>query len=160
MENEWKKSIIQDAKDKKMCIANFKSLQGCSTKEQAIELYKRTIDWALENDYPSLNDIRRYFADCQSEGIYIDEKLDITVSTLQAYVFHNCRGTINVEMDYHGCTIPMLYFANGCDVKVVCRQPNKYPIRVPVYIYGDNKVRIENNGNATFVKYDLYKECV
>lgn len=160
MNDKWKEHVIRQARISGMCTENIKALSQCSTKSEAIELYKRTIDWALEQNYPSLEDIRKYFPDCQSDGIYVDENLNITVSKLQAYVFHNCRGTINVEMDYEGRVIPMLYFSNDCDVTVTCKQTNKYPIRVPIYVYGRNNIRKKDNNNASFVIYELYKEDI
>lgn len=139
-----------------MCNENLSALRDCPDRLTAIALYKKTIDWALENDYPTLYDIRTFFGDCEDYGIYVDKDLSgITVSRLQTYVFHNCYGTLNVEMDYENKVIPMLYFANDCDVTVVCNQPNMRPIRVPIYMTAGNVVNVYKTSNAEFKKYGI-----
>lgn len=155
MSENWKEALLRQGKIKRMCADNLTALRLCETREQSITLYKKTIDWALENNYPPLSVIREDFHDCEDMGIFVDKKLDITISKLQVYVFHNCKGIINVEMDYEGCNIPMLYFANGCDVKVTCKQKNRHAIRVPLYIFGENKIRIADTPNADFAEYRL-----
>lgn len=139
-----------------MCNENLSALRDCPDKPTAINLYKKTIDWALENDYPTLYDIRTFFGDCEEYGIYVDADLSsVTASRLQSYVFHTCYGTLNVEMDYENRIIPMLYFANNCDVEVVCRQHNEPPIRVPIYTTAANSVVAKNTDNVEFKKYRL-----
>ena len=71
-------------------------------------------------------------------------------SNKQVFVFHDCHGTINVEMDYENAIIPMLYFANGCNMTVICRQKNIFPVKFPLYIFGRNTIYTENNDSAIF----------
>lgn len=148
-----KQTLLRQARLKGMCNENLSALRACYTREQAIDLYKKTIDWALENEYPSLEHLRLFFADCEAQGVYVDADIDITVSEHQVYVFHNCRGYINVEMDYDKEVIPMLYFANRCEVTISCEQEQETPIRVPIYVLGDNDIATEETDNAIFKLY-------
>ena len=56
-------------------------------------------------------------------------------------------------MDYENEIIPMLYYANTCDMQVICTQENIVPIRVPLYIFGDNRVESSDTDNAQYVRY-------
>ena len=147
----WKDELIRQGKEKRMCEENFRKLLECDDKVSASYLYKKTIDWALENDYPDLETIRNHFYDLESEGLYVGKTFDEeTFSSKQVFVFHDCHGTINVEMDYENAIIPMLYFANGCNLTVICRQKNIFPVKFPIYIFGKNTIYTENNDSAIF----------
>lgn len=157
---DWKEPLLRQGKLKSMCTENLDALRKCERREDAISLYKKTIDWALENNYPTLDILREYFSDivCECNGLFVGRDIDVTASIMQAYVFHDCKGVINVEMDYDGCTIPMIYLANGCDVTLTCRQPlpcGCKPIRVPVYATSDSRVKIDKTPNAMFTIYKL-----
>jgi hypothetical protein len=112
----------------------------------------------MERDYPPLHILRQQCAntECQECGIYIDHTFHgETLSELQTYIFHNCRGVINVAMDYDNANIPMLYFANDCHMTVQCEQENSPAIRVPLYVFGENRVTCASNDNATFRVYEI-----
>lgn len=155
--SEIKQNLLRQGKIKSMCNDNLSALRKCDAREDAIALYKKTIDWGLENNYPPLSFLRDNFANRQSEdcGVYVSRKLDVTVSSLQSYVFHDCKGVVNAEMDYDSCTIPMLYFANGCDVTVTCRQPNARAIRIPIYATDDCRIKVKKTSNAMFTIYKI-----
>lgn len=157
MSENWKEKILRKARLSGMCKENLSALRQCTSKEQAIELYMKTIDWALENDYPSLDEIRKHFNDCEDYGVFVDHSdLNVTASKLQSYVFHNCKGIVNVEMDYKHSIIPMLYFANDCNIIVTCKQkPLSRPIRVPIYVCGDNHITADITPNASFITYKI-----
>lgn len=153
---------MRDARLNGMCGENIDALRSCGGKAAAIRLYKKTIDWALENGYPTLEVLRKEFdnEEARDLGIYIDrifygELLD----RHQVYVFHNCKGDIRTELNYDLRIIPMLYFANGCEMSVECTQiqPLGRPIRIPLYIFGKNDIKTVDNGNAT---YRIYKHDV
>lgn len=150
---------MRDARLNKMCGENIAALRACTGKSEAIRLYKRTIDWALERGYPTMDVLRKEFDndDARDLGIYIDrifygEILD----RHQVYVFHNCKGDINTQLNYDRRIIPMLYFANGCEMTVDCKQlqPCGIPIRVPLYIFGENAITAVDSVNATFRFYN------
>lgn len=136
------------AREHRMCADNRAYLSACETKEDAIRLYKQTIDWALEEEYPDLDFLRNEFANQQSQGIFVDHNFDGEVlNEHQVYVFHNCTGTIRVGLNLAKKIIPMCYFANGCDMTILGVETAEQflPDRVPLYIFGENKINASNS---------------
>lgn len=155
MNPSCKEYLLRQARLHSMCTENIESLKACKTKADAIALYKKTIDWALEKNFPPVNFIRNEFGDCEDLGIYIDRTFNGEIlNEHQCYVFHNCRGHITVDINFSKKVIPMLYFANGCDLSIGrANTPHTLPIRVPLYIFGENMIAAENNDDITFKTY-------
>lgn len=131
-----------------MCEENRDALSSLQTKAEAVELYKKTIDWALEEGYPCFDTLRREFSDCEEYGVFVGRHFNGELFTdQQTYVFHQCSGEIRVGLNLRKRIIPMLYFANGCNmvVKSAGTSPTPFPIRVPCYIFGQNRVNVENS---------------
>lgn len=146
MDNLWKKQLRREASAHHMCAENRDALEGVETKEQAIALYKKTIDWALEEGYPTLETLRRDFSDCEDYGIFIDRHFKGEVlNHHQVYVFHNCSGTIRTGLNLGKRIIPMLYFANGCDMNIKGVHNPVMQVRVPLYVFGDNRISAEQS---------------
>ena len=146
MDNQWKKQLRHEASMHHMCAENRYMLEDVEDVSDAIELYKKTIDWALEEGYPDLSTLRKYFSDCGVYGVFIDRHFDgELLLDHHCYVFHNCTGTIRTGLNLERKIIPMLYFANGCNMLIKGIQNNAMPVRVPLYIFGDNIVKWENN---------------
>lgn len=143
----WKKYLQEQARVCRMCADNRAYLNACETKEDAIRLYKQTVDWALERNYPNLEFLRAEFADNEKDGIYIDKHFDGDVlNEHQAYVFHHCSGTVRVGLNFAKKIIPMCYFANNCDMTILGLDGEKmFPDRVPLYIFGENKIEAKNS---------------
>ena len=75
------------------------------------------------------------------------------------YIFHKCKGTINVGLNIEKKIIPMLYIANGCRLRIVGVgdiKPKKASERsvVPIYTFGDNNVSARDNKYVEFRKFD------
>lgn len=151
----WKEYLLRQARLESMCTENMDALRTCETKADAVALYKKTIDWALEKNYPPVNFIRNEFGDCENLGVYIDRTFNgELLNEHQCYVFHNCKGHINVDINISLKIIPMFYFANGCDLSIShADTPHTLPIRVPLYIFGENNISAEDNDDVTFKKY-------
>ena len=146
----WKAYLQRQARLHRMCEDNRAYLSACETKEDAIRLYKQTIDWALEEEYPDLDFIRKEFTQQESQGFYVDKHFDGEVlNEQQVYVFHNCTGTIRVGLNLAKKIIPMCYFANNCDITILGIEHEDCfaPDRVPLYIFGDNKINAENSSS-------------
>lgn len=139
-----------------MCEDNRAYLNACETKADAIRLYKQTIDWALEEEYPDLDFLRQEFTHCEDEGFYVDHHFDgETLNEHQVYVFHHCTGTIRVGLNLAKKIIPMCYFANDCEMVVVGIDGEQmFPDRVPLYIFGNNKI---NASNSNTMEVRIYK---
>lgn len=152
---EYKELLLKMAKAKGICVDGYKFVQRTDDKDALVKYYLGIIDWSLERNFPPLSFLSEHFSDCEHLGLYINKTFHgETFSHLQAYVFHNCHGHINVEMDYDNAIIPMLYFANNCHMTIGCEQENIRPIRVPLYIFGDNVISAHDNDNIEFIKYD------
>ena len=140
MEQDWKRQVRREASEHHMCAENRTALGSTESKHEAVELYKATASWALENSYPSLDTIRRHFSDCGDDGVFVDRDFEgELLADHQVYVFHNCSGTIRVGLNIDKAIIPILHFANGCHMTVVVEGG----VRVPVHIFGDNKVEAD-----------------
>lgn len=148
----WKDILLRNGKLNSMCAENIAALKECETKSDAIELYKKTINWALERDYPSLEVLREEFAECHSDGIFVDHTFNGEIlNEHQVYVFHNCRGTIKVGLNMDKAIIPMLYFANNCEMTVEGINATRImPDIVPCYVFGYNDISAHNDINAIF----------
>lgn len=137
----WKEYLLRQARLESMCTENIDALRVCETKADAVALYKKTIDWALEKNYPPVNFIRSEFGDCEDLGIFIDKTFyGEILNEHQCYVFHNCRGHVSVDINLEKKIIPMLYFANGCNISVSCASQ----IKVPLYIFGENNIEADD----------------
>lgn len=154
MENLWKRQLRREASAHHMCEENRSALDSVETTADAIKLYKRTIDWALEEGYPSIDTLRKYFAGCESEGVFIDRHFSGEILTEQkVYVFHNCTGVIRVGLNVQKRIIPMLYFANGCQMTIKPTISSSLDIRVPLYVFGDNRIICEKSEGVVFKTY-------
>ena len=137
-----------------MCTENIDALRACETKADAVTLYKKTIDWALEKSYPPVNFIRNEFGDCEDLGIFVDKDFHgELLNEHQCYVFHNCRGHIAVDINIEKRIIPMLYFANGCNLRITrAESPQSLHIKVPLYIYGENTIVADDDEDIIFTR--------
>lgn len=137
-----------------MCEENREALSIAESKHDAIKLYKRTIDWALEEGYPSISTIRRFFSDCESEGVFVDKVFHgEALLDHQVYVFHHCRGAIRTGLNVGKGIIPMLYFANDCDMDIRGIMNSGTSARVPLYVFGSNRIRAERSEDIESVIY-------
>ena len=155
MAKDWIQGLRIMAREKGMCADNRARLNACENKEDAIKLYKKTIDWALENDYPDIDFLRSEFSNSQGQGIFVGEHFDGKIlSEHDVYVFHNCTGTIRVGINLAKRIIPMCYFANNCDMTILGFDADRaLPDRVPLYIFGENKIIAKNSPMAEFRIY-------
>ena len=97
-------------------------------------LYKKTVDWALENGYPGLDVIREHFNSMEQDGIYVDRNFKYDNVVSQVAVFHNCSGTIRAGLSMETMVIPMLYLANGSRLVIDGNGSTDWAVTVPVYV--------------------------
>lgn len=148
----WKDTLLRYGKLNSMCTENISALKDCETKSEAIQLYKKTIDWALERNYPSLEILRKEFSDSKQDGLFIDHTFNGEIlNEHQVYIFHNCKGIIRVGLNTDKAIIPMLYFANNCDMTILGTITMRVrPDIIPCYVFGENNICAENDINAIF----------
>ena len=141
---------MEGARNSGICAEGYGKMRGYD-RDEMIQYYLANPDWCLERDFPSMRLLRREFSDIEDKGVFVGKTFDGEVfDKLQAYIFHDCKGTIKVAMDYENAVIPMLYFANGCKIRVECEQKNDPAINVPLYIAEDCKVTGAKSDNCNF----------
>lgn len=154
MDAQWKRQLRREASVHHMCAENRSALDAIDDKSDAIALYKKTIDWALEEGYPNLETLRRDFSDCGVYGVFIDRHFEGEVlNDHKVYVFHNCTGTIRTGLNLKKRIIPMLYFANGCDMNIRGVPGSAMQVRVPLYVFGDNRIAGEQSDDILCKAY-------
>ena len=131
---DWKDILIERAKEQGMCRENFTALERLSDRRSAVALYKKTVDWALENGYPGLDVIREHFNGMEQDGIYVDLDFKYDEVVSQVAVFHNCSGTIRTGLNVETAVIPMLYLANGSRLGIDGHGRTDWAVTVPVYV--------------------------
>ena len=141
-ELQLKEMLLEEARRGGICADGFREMRTDSIGE-LVDYYVANPDWCMERGFPSLEILRSEFSDIEDKGVYVGKTFNGEVfSDKQVYIFHDCKGTIKVAMDYDNAVIPMLYFANGCDITVSCEQPNDPPIIVPIYYTDDSMIKV------------------
>lgn len=128
---EIRQILLELGEQKGMCRENLMALGRCREKESALNLYFRTIDWALENDYPGYAFILEHFTDMESSGLFVNRSMESEEIRNQVAVFHHCSGTIKAGLDVENAVIPMIYLASGTSLTI---EGNGYDVVVPVYV--------------------------
>lgn len=146
MERDWdKEKVIKMAHSrvitysgKTLCDNYRNPLERCETAAQAIRLYKNCISWALQERYPTKDDMlafasREVWAD---NGVYIDkhfagERIDSHICC----VFIGCSGCIRTGLNVEKSIIPMLYLSECSNMKIKVDDTVTYPVPVELY-YG------------------------
>ena len=152
---QLKEMLMEEARRGGICAEGYGLMRGYD-RDELIAYYVANPDWCMERDFPSLEILRSEFSDIEDKGVYVGKTFNGEVfSDKQVYIFHDCKGTIRVAMDYDNAVIPMLYFANGCRMRVTCTQKEnlKSPIDVPLYIFGKNDIQARSNIYAKFLKH-------
>ena len=147
---ELKEELMEDARRGGICAEGYAQMRAYD-RDELIGFYVENPDWSIERGFPSIELLRREFADIEDKGVYVGRRFEGELfSEKQTYIFHDCTGTIRVAMDYDNAVIPMLYFANGCKIRVECEQKNDPAINVPLYIAEDCKVVGAKTDNCVF----------
>lgn len=158
-----KVQLMTTARIKGICADGYSFMRGLDL-DRLVTYYLTNPDWCMERDFPTLDFLEEHFSDCQDRGIYIHHTFDNELlDDKQTYIFHNCRGTIRVGLNIEKAIIPMLYFGNRCDMKIVgtgidipeLKGFKPKPSSVPLYIFGDNHIKASDN---KFVKFTKFKE--
>lgn len=150
-----KETLINTALAKGICDEGCRTMRHFQSKEEMVAYYLANPDWCMERDFPTLAMLREHFPDAGKMGVYVDHTFHgELLNDLQAYAFHNCKGTIKVSLNVEKAIIPMLYFANNCELRIVGEGdvilPAALRTRVPLYIFGDNHITARNNKYVVF----------
>ena len=155
-DSKLKESLMQEAKRDGICADGYSLMRGYD-RDGLIAYYLANPDWCLERSFPNLEILRSEFSDIEDMGVYVGRTFNGEVfDKKQTYVFHDCKGQIRVGWDMDNAVIPMLYFANGCDVEIVgCGQFNPVPIQVPIYSFGENWIEAISDTEVNFKLFDV-----
>lgn len=151
-----KEELIERARAKSICQPGYKRMLE-SDIDSLVDYYIETPDWCLTHNFPDFATIKDHFTGFESKGVFVGKTFHgELLNDLQAYIFHNCKGTIKVGLNVDKAIIPMLYLANGCRLHIVGvgeAKPKK-PSEIPVYTFGHNDVSARSN---MYVKFTHYK---
>lgn len=152
----WRDILVNEAVQKGMCKENLFALKHCEDKISAMMLYKKTINWALEREYPPLDFLRKEFSIFDIEGLFIDRNFDGDIlNDNQCYVLHHCTGTIKVGLNLSKQIIPMIYLANDCNITITGFGDAAPSVKIPVFIFGNNTVNILEDKSVDFLFYNF-----
>lgn len=156
MKEDWQNILLREARKNGMCAPNRDALRGSLTKSDAIRLYKKTIDWALEHRYPDLEILRSEFSHSEDCGVFVDKRFEGEVlDSQQCYVLHHCTGFFRTGLNVKQRIIPMIYIANDSNVRAEGKDDSlPRAAVVPIYIC-DSKVSATDTENVRFIKYDI-----
>lgn len=154
--NSIKETLVNVAHAKGICAEGYKQMLESADVGAMVDYYVANPDWCLERDFPTLQMLRDHFRDVTNKGVFVDKTFNgELLNDLQAYIFHNCKGTIKVGLNVDKAIIPMLYLANGCRLRIlgVGDIVPKVPSEVPIYTFGKNDVSAKNNKYVEFITY-------
>lgn len=155
-----KEKLINGAQAKGICAEGLDTMLNAADLGAMVNYYVENPDWCLERDFPSLQTLRDHFSDAGKMGVFVDRTFHgELLNERQTYVFHNCKGTIKVGLNVEKSTIPMLYLANGCRLRIIGTgdATPKKPSEVPVYVFGKNDVSAKGN---KYVEFNIYKHSL
>ncbi len=153
MNNKWEKGkVIEMAhtriinySGRSLCDNYRNPLERCETAAQAIRLYKNCISWALQEQYPTKEDLLAFASKetLAENGVYIDmefngERIDGHICC----VFLNCKGRISTGLNTDKAIIPMIYLSEGCNMEITVDGFLTKPI--PVELYYSSRVTSPN----------------
>lgn len=153
-----KEQLMEQAREKGICVAGYSAMRTGNIDE-LVDFYIESPDWCLERNYPTLPFLREHFANIEDKGVFVDTTFKgELLNDKQAYIFHNCKGTIKVGLNVEKANIPMLYLANGCRLKIqgvgeIVPRDKSDRTMVPIYTFGKNDVAAKDNKFVKFIHY-------
>lgn len=149
---------MEQARSKGICAEGYGTMR-VDDIEALVDYYIENPDWAMERDFPTLPFLKEHFSDIEEKGVFVGRTFHgETLNERQAYIFHNCRGTVKVGLNVEKGLIPMLYVANGCRVRFVgtgdyAPKRNEERTVVPIYSFGKNDISARDNKYVEFNRY-------
>lgn len=157
-DTQLKESLMEEARLGGICSEGYGQMRGYD-RDGLVRYYLANPDWCMERGFPSLELLRREFSDIEGKGVFVDRTFDGEIlNKRQVYVFHACKGTVRIGWNVDEAIIPMLYCANGCEIKFISdNMPSPNPVSVPVYVFGSRSIEAVSDKS---VKFTVYNEKV
>jgi len=150
-----KNLLMTIARTKGICLDGYRTMRT-STTDALVAYYLAHPDWCIERNFPPLPILKSRFCGFEDKGVYVGKAFDGEVlNDLQVYVFHNCKGTIRTGLNVDKAIIPMMYFANDCEMLIegIGEFRLNKPTAVPLYIFGSNAITANDNDFVRFKKF-------
>lgn len=159
MNNSWQKGKVIEMADTRiinysgatLCKNYRNPLERCETAAQAIRLYKNCISWALQERYPTKEELLAFISKetLAENGVYIDMTFDgERIDNHICCVFLGCKGWISTGLNIGKAIIPMLYLSEGSSLEIKVDNGLLSPIPVELY-YGSE---VDGDTNSLTVK--------
>lgn len=127
--------------------SNYRApLERCTDLRQAARLYKSCISWALQERYPTKEELLKMATkeELAENGIYIDTHFDgEIVNDFLCCVFIGCTGIIKTGFNKDKKIIPMLYFSENTDLRVVLSGEDILG-KIPVELYYGSSIESDS----------------
>ena len=149
MSSNWKPHLQRLAREHKMCAENRAYLNACETKEDAIRIYKQTIDWALGGGLPDLDFLRKEFNGPRMVSLLTNTSRGNHYPSTKiclSYRHYSCR-----VLTLRRRLFPMCYFANNCDMTIGHESP------IECHISLVKNIVAENTATTELVYHDIKK---
>lgn len=146
---------MNTARAKGICAEGYEQMRRGDI-DALVSYYVDNPDWCIERDYPTLDFLYEHFSDIEDKGVFVGKTFHgELLNEKQAYIFHDCKGTIKVGLNVEKAIIPMLYAANGCRLKIMgIGQTKRSRAEVPVYAFGKNDISAKDNAYVKFTRYN------
>ena len=152
---KWKPMVVTDAEKAGVCGQYLELLERQKDLTNFLSLYRRGARWSLEHNVPRIDMLRQ----CTEErldlhGIYIDRHFDGDIFwDRQVYIFHNCTGTIRTGLNLDRRIAPILYFANGCNMRIESANADciTTPVHIPIYVYNNSHIEAEDSAKINCI---------
>ena len=132
------KEIIKMAADNKICQPWHEEMKKDSSLQNLCKMYFDGDDWAIQNDFPNLETLRKFKGESNTYGLFTDHKAvfkTVTVPKLKTAFF----GNSDVSLSYAGFTV----------AEVIIRHKSKATITV--FDYAKLKITILDNAEVEVV---------
>lgn len=163
MNKDWNKDkVVQMAENRlitysgaTLCENYMTPLKKCKTPQQAIRLYKNCISWALQEKYPTKDELLSFASKetLAENGVYIDNVFNgELINGFICCVFINCSGIIKTGLNVAKDILPMLYLS---DSKLEIQTDSALLSNsIPIELYYDSHVYIKDKNKHQFIIHD------
>lgn len=131
---------------KSLCDNYRNPLEKCETAAQAIRLYKNCISWALQERYPTKDELLSFASKetLAENGVYVDSEFNgERIDNHIVCVFINCKGKIRTGLNLKKAIIPKLYLSENSNMDIIVDYGLLAPI--PIELYYNSRVKCNSD---------------
>lgn len=164
------RDILKQAKKAGLCADWQRDFQQDHTMQNLCTKYFEGLDWALENDFPSIETLREFKKETEDFGLFTDYDGMISTEMKSEPNQFAFFGNSTVDIDCTDYSVSEIVIRHNAKARILARE-NCYVIvnivdngeaqiecldeaRVTVYDYG-KRTRIKTEGNVSVIKSDF-----